>query len=421
MKTITEPGRTAVPGRPPDVASLYAAHRLALVRLAVLLVDDLPTAEDVVQDAFAELARHPDRLRDPGAAFGYLRTSVVNRSRSALRRRRTARSYVAPATGNAPPADEPVVLAEEHATLLAAVRRLAPRQREVLVALLVRPVRGRDRRDLRDLPRVGQVHRQPRAHRAGADPHRERGVPMIDLDQRLSDAFQARADSVGPEHLTPAMAPASTPARRRGPVLAGLAAAAAAITVATVLVTGTDGPRAGDSGAAGTTGASEEAGPTAAVPDRAELVPLASGRSVSHEAGTEVWLDGTVLRLEKDDSVWSTDLGNLGRVALTDLSVDFEGRLGYVFRQEVDGVERPLVMVFEGGERFVLLEWSSRDVAPELGPGDWTTWVGVDGRLYSSRDGDAAAFRWALGDPAGPLPDPVRVATAVGQPLEQRP
>lgn len=133
MLIHTEPGPDTVSARPPDVASLYAAHRLALVRLAVLLVDDLPSAEDVVQDAFAELARHPERLRDPGAAFGYLRTSVVNRSRSALRRRRTARGYVAPTSGDAPPADEQVVLAEEHATLLAAVRRLAPRQREVLV------------------------------------------------------------------------------------------------------------------------------------------------------------------------------------------------------------------------------------------------------------------------------------------------
>jgi DNA-directed RNA polymerase specialized sigma24 family protein len=33
--------------------ALFAAHRLSLVRLAVLLVDDLGTAEDVVQDAFA--------------------------------------------------------------------------------------------------------------------------------------------------------------------------------------------------------------------------------------------------------------------------------------------------------------------------------------------------------------------------------
>lgn len=132
MTTIT-PADPDTVGRPPDVASLYAAHRLALVRLAVLLVDDLPTAEDVVQDAFAELARRWHRLDDRAAAFGYLRTSVVNRSRSALRRRRTARGYVAPATADVPGADEQVVLAEEHATLLAAVRRLAPRQREVLV------------------------------------------------------------------------------------------------------------------------------------------------------------------------------------------------------------------------------------------------------------------------------------------------
>lgn len=132
MKTVTEADPDTA-ARPPDVASLYAAHRLALVRLAVLLVDDLPTAEDVVQDAFAALARHPDRLRDPDAAFGYLRTSVVNRARSALRRRRTARTYVAPATSDAPAADEQVVLAEEHRQLLAAVRLLAPRQREVLV------------------------------------------------------------------------------------------------------------------------------------------------------------------------------------------------------------------------------------------------------------------------------------------------
>ena len=34
------------------VSMLYATHRLALVRLAVLLVDDQASAEDVVQDAF---------------------------------------------------------------------------------------------------------------------------------------------------------------------------------------------------------------------------------------------------------------------------------------------------------------------------------------------------------------------------------
>jgi RNA polymerase sigma-70 factor (sigma-E family) len=117
----------------PGLAQLYAAHRLALVRLAVLLVDDLASAEDVVQDAFAALAKQWGRLDDPQAALGYLRTSVVNGARSALRRRRTARGYVPPAPGTSPAPDEELVVAEEHRALLAALGRLAPRQREVLV------------------------------------------------------------------------------------------------------------------------------------------------------------------------------------------------------------------------------------------------------------------------------------------------
>jgi len=121
------------PAEVPDLAQLYAAHRLALVRLAVLLVDDLATAEDVVQDAFASLARQWGRLDDPRAALGYLRTSVVNNARSTLRRRRTARGYVPPDAGVAPGPDEEVGVAEERRALLAALPRLAPRQREVLV------------------------------------------------------------------------------------------------------------------------------------------------------------------------------------------------------------------------------------------------------------------------------------------------
>ena len=46
-----------------------------MVRLALLLVDDLETAEDVVQDAFAGLHRRWAALASPDAAVGYLRTS----------------------------------------------------------------------------------------------------------------------------------------------------------------------------------------------------------------------------------------------------------------------------------------------------------------------------------------------------------
>jgi RNA polymerase sigma-70 factor (sigma-E family) len=116
-----------------ELAELYAAHRVSLVRLAILLVDDLASAEDVVHDAFAALASRRAALREPAAALGYLRTSVVNGSRSALRRRRTARAYSPPHEPDLEAPEHQAVLAEEHREVLAALGTLPPRQREVLV------------------------------------------------------------------------------------------------------------------------------------------------------------------------------------------------------------------------------------------------------------------------------------------------
>ncbi|MFF0837830.1 MULTISPECIES: RNA polymerase sigma factor [unclassified Streptomyces] len=119
---------------PPDIEELYHHRRLSLVRLAVLLVDDLPTAEDVVQDAFTALfRRHGHRLGSLDDPEAYLRTSVVNGARSVLRRRRTVRAHVPEPERHAPPPEEHVLLHEDHQEVLAALRTLTPRQREVLV------------------------------------------------------------------------------------------------------------------------------------------------------------------------------------------------------------------------------------------------------------------------------------------------
>jgi hypothetical protein len=50
-----------------EVTALYHAHALGLVKLAVLMVGDQLTAEDVVQDAFLRLYHH-GRDDDPGVA-----------------------------------------------------------------------------------------------------------------------------------------------------------------------------------------------------------------------------------------------------------------------------------------------------------------------------------------------------------------
>src|SRR5215469_5784929 len=78
-----------MPRDPADgfIDHLYRVHAVDLIRLALLLVGDQHTAEDVVQDAYLGLQRGLGRLRDPGKALAYLRASVVNGSRSVHRRR----------------------------------------------------------------------------------------------------------------------------------------------------------------------------------------------------------------------------------------------------------------------------------------------------------------------------------------------
>jgi RNA polymerase sigma-70 factor (sigma-E family) len=118
-----------------SVEAIYREHGLALVRLARLLVDDRESAEDVMQDAFAGLYDRWDRLEDTDTALAYLRTSVVNGSRSVLRRRRTSRAYGSRPDDvmTAEPADSQALLVDEHRQIVQALRLLPHRQREVIV------------------------------------------------------------------------------------------------------------------------------------------------------------------------------------------------------------------------------------------------------------------------------------------------
>lgn len=114
------------------VTSLYQVHADGLIRLGVIMLGDRAAAEDVVQDAFCGLFRHWYRLRDPAKAVPYLRSSVLNGCRSALRRRRKLDSAGA-AEYTAESAEQLTLLGEEHRQVLAALRRLPARQREALV------------------------------------------------------------------------------------------------------------------------------------------------------------------------------------------------------------------------------------------------------------------------------------------------
>jgi RNA polymerase sigma-70 factor (sigma-E family) len=115
------------------VTTLYTAHYRSLVRLGALLLRDTGAAEEVVQDAFVAMHGSWRRLRDPDKALAYLRQSVVNRSRSALRHRKVVDRHRPAPMPDAPSAEYGALAALEHEAVLAALRQLPTRQREALV------------------------------------------------------------------------------------------------------------------------------------------------------------------------------------------------------------------------------------------------------------------------------------------------
>src|ERR1700751_3996142 len=91
------------------VSALYAERYRSLVRLATLLVDDMATAEEVVQDSFIAIHANWRRLQDIGKAAGYLRQCVVNKSHSVLRHRGVVNRNVQQPLPDVPSAEEEAI------------------------------------------------------------------------------------------------------------------------------------------------------------------------------------------------------------------------------------------------------------------------------------------------------------------------
>jgi len=153
---MTAEGRHAASGRSADVAggpptnhplsavsaaarwgdqaaiTIYRLHYGSLVRQAALLVRDIPTAEDVVQDSFIAMHTTCPRLEDDAKALPYLRQAVANRSRSVLRHRAVVGEYRPLPGPDMPSAEDSALARLEHSALIAALTTLARRQRQVL-------------------------------------------------------------------------------------------------------------------------------------------------------------------------------------------------------------------------------------------------------------------------------------------------
>ena len=72
-------------GRHEALRQIYDKYKVELLRLAVVLIGDSNTAEDIVHDVFVKFARSADRIRLTGSLRNYLITSVINRVRNHLR------------------------------------------------------------------------------------------------------------------------------------------------------------------------------------------------------------------------------------------------------------------------------------------------------------------------------------------------
>lgn len=135
---VAEAGITVVPttdrwSADEAVTELYGAHYRSLVRMAALLLHDVGQAEEVVQDAFVAMHGSWRRLKDPEKALAYLRQSVVNRSRSALRHRKVVQAHLPKPMPDAPSAEYGALNALDRSAVIEALKELPRRQREALV------------------------------------------------------------------------------------------------------------------------------------------------------------------------------------------------------------------------------------------------------------------------------------------------
>ena len=115
------------------VTEFYTTSYRSLVRLAVLLVRDEPTAEEMVQECFIAMHDGWHRLREVEKALSYLKQAVVNRSKSVLWHRSVVDRNAPKPAPDMPSAEQGAMSLLERSAVITALRGLPDRQRQALV------------------------------------------------------------------------------------------------------------------------------------------------------------------------------------------------------------------------------------------------------------------------------------------------
>ena len=111
-------------------AELYDRCYERLVLAAYAMTNDLGTAEEITQEAFAIAYGRARRVANLDSPEAWLRTVVVNLTRRRFRRRATLDRILRRQQAEPPPPDQ---RHEEHLDLHDAIRALGPDQRTVVV------------------------------------------------------------------------------------------------------------------------------------------------------------------------------------------------------------------------------------------------------------------------------------------------
>jgi RNA polymerase sigma factor (sigma-70 family) len=119
---------------------IYEAYVDDLLTLAVHLLSDVATAEDVVQDVFVTFARTAGSFRLTGSLKGYLATCTANRARDVIRHRQVSQAAPLPDTdvldrSVLEPLDS-VADKERQQQMRLALARLPQEQREAVILRL---------------------------------------------------------------------------------------------------------------------------------------------------------------------------------------------------------------------------------------------------------------------------------------------
>lgn len=128
------------------LSCIYQKYLDDLLTLAVGLLNDPNEAEDIVQDVFVSFVKSAKNFKLRGSLKAYLATSVVNRVRDRIRRRRTRsldRDRLKADIDLQEP-DQSLIYSEQWQRLIRALDELPYKQREVILLRLKSQMRFRE-------------------------------------------------------------------------------------------------------------------------------------------------------------------------------------------------------------------------------------------------------------------------------------